>query len=123
MCVSNLLGMESMQIPRQLPGKDVSPFLKILTSVLRFHSEGTLAVVQITANNAVQNLMQVITVALIISADILSSPGDFPFFSFFAAAIISVDDGGSVLISKENSVVAGISGGSAGGDLFNSFSK
>jgi hypothetical protein len=105
-----------MQIPCQLPGWDASPFLKILTRVLLFQSEGILAVVRITANSTVQKLRLVITIALIISADILSPPGKFPFFSFFDAAIISVDDGRSMLISKENSVVNGISGGSSGGD-------
>ena len=36
----------------------------------------------------------------IISEDMCSSPGDFPFFSFFAASRISLAEGGLVLIFR-----------------------
>ena len=71
----------------------------------------------------VHTAMHTATEHLTISAVIQSCPGDFPGFSFLAAFSFSSPKGASMLTARVRNSVFGISGASAGGGLFNNFSK
>ena len=111
-----LLGIDKSVIPLQLLQRDRSPFFGSYTRSPFRQSSGICSSFHILLIRWWRALVDILSIALITSGGILSTPPDFPFFSCLIALSISSLEVFSILMSSVSP--SSISGVIMGGGLF-----